>query len=190
MKAVVLVLLACVLILAPMAQAQRTGVISDSSGFVDVQAEKNGDAAVIATVKAGEPFTFERAGDGDWCKVTLASGKSGSMSLSYIRLHFTEKDLPSLKKDPAGESEIDQFARGRGLNYAAVTRRAARGNGKALKQSSNRYTPCLAAIGSLRPSQQRVKQRSLGNPAKIDHEHRELADRWRSSHLSETTRHW
>jgi hypothetical protein len=56
------------------------------------------------------------------------------MHLSSIRLHFTEKDLPSREKDPAGESEIDQFASGRGLNYAAVTRRAARGDGKALKQ--------------------------------------------------------
>ena len=36
-------------------------------------------------------------------------------------------DLPTREEDPAGESEIEQFARGRGLNYAAVTRRAARG---------------------------------------------------------------
>jgi hypothetical protein len=50
------------------------------------------------------------------------------------RLHFTEKDLPSREKDPAGPSEIEQFARGRGFNYAADTRRAARGDTKALKQ--------------------------------------------------------
>ena len=50
------------------------------------------------------------------------------------RLYFIEKDLPTCEKDPAGPSEIEQFARGRGLNYAAVTRRAARGDGKALKQ--------------------------------------------------------
>ena len=50
------------------------------------------------------------------------------------RLHFTEKDLPTREKDPAGPSEIEQFARGRGFNYAADTRRAARGDAKALKQ--------------------------------------------------------
>ena len=50
------------------------------------------------------------------------------------RLHFTEKDLPTREKDPAGPSEIEQFARERGFNYAADTRRAARGDAKALKQ--------------------------------------------------------
>ena len=50
------------------------------------------------------------------------------------RLHFTERDLPTREKDPAGPSEIEQFARGRGFNYAVDTRRAARGDTKALKQ--------------------------------------------------------
>jgi hypothetical protein len=50
------------------------------------------------------------------------------------RLHFTEKDLPTREKDPAGPSEIEQFARERGFNYAADTRRAATGDAKALKQ--------------------------------------------------------
>ena len=134
MNAACFVLLACAVAFAPLAQAQRAGVIDDPTGSVDVRAEKNADAAVIATVKTGEPFTFESENDADWCKVTLASGKSGWMHLSSIRLHFTEKDMPSREKDPAGESEIEQFASGRGLNYAAVTRRAARGDGKALKQ--------------------------------------------------------
>jgi len=49
-------------------------------------------------------------------------------------LHFTEKDLPTRERDPAGPSEIEQFARERGFNYAADTRRAARGDAKALKQ--------------------------------------------------------
>jgi len=134
MKAVSFVLFACVLAFAPLARAQRAGVINDPDGFVNVRAEKSADAAVIATVKTGEPFTFECENDADWCKVTLKSGKSGWMHLSRIRLHFTEKDLPTTEKDPTGESEIEQFARGRGLNYAAVTRRAARGDSKALKQ--------------------------------------------------------
>ena len=49
-------------------------------------------------------------------------------------LHFTEKDLPTREKDPAGPSEIEEFASWRGLNYAGVTRRAAHGDAKALKQ--------------------------------------------------------
>ncbi|MBA3963659.1 MAG: hypothetical protein H0X40_17415 [Chthoniobacterales bacterium] len=47
---------------------------------------------------------------------------------------FTESDLPSLKQDPAGSSEIDEFARARGFHYARDTRRAARGDFKALKK--------------------------------------------------------
>ena len=134
MKAACCVFFACAFAFAQLVQAQRAAVIDDPAGSVDVRADKNADAAVIATVKTGEPFTFECENGAEWCKVTLNSGKSGWMQLSSIRLHFTEKNLPSLKKDPAGESEIDHFAHGRGLNYAAVTRRAARGDGKALKQ--------------------------------------------------------
>lgn len=48
------------------------------------------------------------------------------------RLHFTEKDLPTPER--GGVSEIEQFARSRGFNYAADTRRAVRGDAKALKQ--------------------------------------------------------
>ena len=127
-------LFVCVFAFQPLAQAQRTGVIDDPDGFVNVRAGKSADAAVIATVKTGEPFSFECESDAEWCRVTLPSGESGWMHLSRIRLHFTEKDLPSREEDPAGESEIEQFVRGRGLNYAAVTRRAARGDSKALKQ--------------------------------------------------------
>jgi hypothetical protein len=134
MKAVCFLLLACVFAFAPLAQAQRAGVINDPDGFVNVRAGKSADAAVIATVKTGEPFTFECENDAEWCKVTLPSGKSGWMHLSRIRLYFTEKDLPSREEDPAGESEIEQFARGQGFNYATGTRRAARGDIKALKQ--------------------------------------------------------
>jgi hypothetical protein len=47
---------------------------------------------------------------------------------------FTEEDLPSLEKDPAGPSEIDEFAAARGFRYARDTRRAARGDLKALKK--------------------------------------------------------
>ncbi|HMJ05483.1 MAG TPA: hypothetical protein VK474_04435 [Chthoniobacterales bacterium] len=50
------------------------------------------------------------------------------------RLHFTEKDLPSTKKDPNGPSEIDESARAHGFDYATGTRRAARGDFKLLKK--------------------------------------------------------
>jgi hypothetical protein len=119
--------------LAPLAQAQRLGVIDDSKG-ANLRADKNADSAVVATVKPDEPFAFEREKDAEWAKVTLASGPTGWIELSRIRLHFTEKDLPSSEKDPAGESEIEQFARTRGFQYAAGTRRAARGDVKALKE--------------------------------------------------------
>jgi hypothetical protein len=134
MKAWRFVLLGFVLTVTPLTQAQQAGVIDDPDGYVNVRAGKNAESPVIATVKTGEPFTFEREGDDEWCKVTLASGKSGWMHVSRIRLHFTEKDLPSREEDPAGESEIEQFARGQGFNYAAGTRRAVRGDAKALKQ--------------------------------------------------------
>ena len=47
---------------------------------------------------------------------------------------YTEDDLPSLEKDPAGPSEIDETARRHGFRYARDTRRAARGDFKALKK--------------------------------------------------------
>jgi len=107
MKLARLVLISLVLGSTPLAGAQRAGVIDDPDGYVNVRAGKSAEAAVIATVKTGERFTFESDDDPDWYKVTLASDKSGWMHFSRIRLHFTEKDLPAREKDPAGESEID-----------------------------------------------------------------------------------
>jgi len=134
MKLARLVLISLVLGSTPLAGAQRAGVIDDPDGYVNVRAEKSAEAAVIATVKTGERFTFESDDDPDWYKVTLASDKSGWMHFSRIRLHFTEKDLPAREKDPAGESEIDQAARAHGFNYASGTRRAARGDARALRK--------------------------------------------------------
>lgn len=48
-------------------------------------------------------------------------------------LHYIEKDLPTEEKDPAGVSEIEEFASARGFHYGRDTRRAARGDQKALK---------------------------------------------------------
>lgn len=49
------------------------------------------------------------------------------------RERFTEKDLPTDEPDPAGPSEIEEFAQQRGFRYGRDTRRAARGDPKALK---------------------------------------------------------
>jgi len=49
------------------------------------------------------------------------------------RLQFTQKDLPVREKHPE-LSEIDQAAKSHGFDYASVTRRAAAGDPKALKQ--------------------------------------------------------
>src|SRR3712207_8206221 len=75
------------------------------------------------------------------------------MHHSRIRLFFTEKDLPKDEKGPPGYSEIDDFARGRGFNYAAVTRRAARGDAKAMKQF---FTIARDADGAAAESHYRV----------------------------------
>ena len=58
----------------------------------------------------------------------------GADGIESQRLQFTEEDLPKDEKDPAGPSEIEEFARGRGFHYAKDTRRAARGDAKALKK--------------------------------------------------------
>lgn len=63
-----------------------------------------------------------------------AQAPEGSSATDSETLHFTEKDLPSSEKDPGGPSEIDDFARSRGFRYARDTRRAARGDFKALKK--------------------------------------------------------
>ena len=128
------VFLGLTLALTQLAQAGQRGVINDPDGYVNVREGKSVEAAVIATAKTGEPFIFDWEEGAEWCKVTLAAGKSGWMHYSRIRLHFTEEDLPAREKDPAGASEIEEFARARGFDYATVTRRAARGDAKALKQ--------------------------------------------------------
>ncbi|HEX8280128.1 MAG TPA: hypothetical protein VF551_02020 [Chthoniobacterales bacterium] len=66
--------------------------------------------------------------------VSSAPGEEAETIDAPERLRFTEDDLPKDEKDPAGESEIEEFARRRGFNYPKVTRRAARGDAKALKQ--------------------------------------------------------
>lgn len=136
MKTLSLVLV-CVLGCAPFALAEWRGVIDDPDGYVNVRARPSAEAPVVAKVKTGERFTFEREEEDDqteWCKVQLFSGKSGWMHGSRIRFFYDENDLPVTEKDPAGPSEIDETAQRLGFDYAAETRRAARGDAPALQR--------------------------------------------------------
>ncbi len=120
-------------LVAQLAVGEQRGVVDDPAGSVELRAGKSADAEVVATIKAGEPFSFVREKDDDeWCKVTLASGKTGWLPVSAIRLYFDAKDLPA--KDPGGLSEIDEAAQARGFDYVAETRKAARGDPKALRR--------------------------------------------------------
>lgn len=107
------------------------GVIDDPDGYVNLRKEKSADSPIVAKVKKDEPFWFECTANGTWCKVKLASGVTGWMHYSRIKLYYTEKDLPKGLEDSG--DEIDTQAREQGVNYCEVTRAAARGDKKALK---------------------------------------------------------
>jgi Bacterial SH3 domain len=96
------------------------GVIDDPSGYVNVLADKQPDAAVIAKVKTGDPVSFECKVGGKWCRVTLRSGKSGWVPSNRIKLYFTIKDLRK-------GSELGEANR-------KLARRAARGDYDALRK--------------------------------------------------------
>lgn len=96
------------------------GVIDDPSGYVNVLADKQPDAAVIAKVKTGDPVSFECKVGGKWCRVTLRSGKSGWVPSNRIKLYFTIKDLR--KGSDLGEAN------------RKLARRAARGDYDALRK--------------------------------------------------------
>jgi hypothetical protein len=106
------------------------GVIDDPDGFVNLRSEKRKDAPVVAKVKAGEAFFFERK-DYDWCNVKLTTGKSGWMHYSRIRLFYTKDDLPP-KSDE--DDDIDKRVRAHGEDYYEVTQGAVRGDPVARKK--------------------------------------------------------
>ena len=112
---------------------ETRGVIDDPDGYVNVRASQGTDSAIVAKVKEGEPFTFERVEGSDWAKVKLPSGKSGWMHSSRIRLYFTEADL-SRKPKGKDNTEIGQFGQSNNVDYYAITRRAAQGDSAGLKQ--------------------------------------------------------
>lgn len=107
------------------------GVIDDPEGFVNLRSDKRADAPVVAKVKAGKPFFFQRDGSDEWCKVKLAQGESGWMHHSRIRLLFTKDDLPHYEDEA---DEIDRQARGHGIDYYKITQGAVRGDRAARKE--------------------------------------------------------
>ena len=107
------------------------GVIDDPDGYVNLRKEKSADSPIIAKVKNDEPFAFESKENETWCKVKLASGVTGWVHYSRIKLYYTEEDLPKGPEDVG--DELDEQTRKQGVNYYEVTRAAARGDKKALK---------------------------------------------------------
>lgn len=111
--------------------AGERGVIAEPAG-VELRAAKGEAAPVVETLPAGVPFAFTPDDTDEWAAVTLDGGTSGWVPLRSVRLSFDDRALP--RKDPSGLSEIDEAARARGLDYVKVTRRAAQGDVKALRQ--------------------------------------------------------
>ena len=107
------------------------GVIDDPDGYVNVRSRKDAESPIVAKVKKGERFTFQRNEYDKWCSVKLTSGKTGWMDAQRILLFFTEDDLPP-KSDK--EDEIDEEARKHGINYYEVTRGAVHGDVEARKK--------------------------------------------------------
>jgi hypothetical protein len=113
------------------ATAQDHGVINDPDGFTNLRAKKSADSAVVAKVKAGEVFEYEGTQDSEWLKVTLASGKTGWMHCSRIRMHFSIDDMEV--KDEEG-SELAYYGKAHGFDYSATARAAAQGKPAAMKR--------------------------------------------------------
>ncbi len=107
------------------------GVIDDPDGYVNLRSGPNAKSPIVTKVNKGEQFTFQRHEYDPWCKVKLASGKTGWIDAQRILLFFTNKDLPG-KPEPG--DEIDQEARHHGIDYYEVTQGAVRGDVEARKK--------------------------------------------------------
>src|SRR4051812_48722434 len=111
---------------AHFATAGYRGVVDGPDECADVRLDKRADARVVERLKTGEAFTFEsKEGDG-WCKVTLASGKTGWMQCNCVRLFFTKKSWP-----PGTPTELVPTF---GQKYYKVMLRAESGDKDALKK--------------------------------------------------------
>lgn len=108
------------------------GVINDPDGFTNVRARQSTSSKVVATVKHGEVFDFEADEGAQWCKVKLASGKTGWMPASRVRLFYTDKDLP---KKGESDDAARAYSQGKGIaDYYALVRAAAHADAKAMEQ--------------------------------------------------------
>lgn len=126
------ILVVLVAALPPFATAGERGLV-EGSAAVELRAGKSATAPVAATVQPGVPFSFEPDDTNEWAEVTLDAEQTGWIPLRSVRLFFDDASLP--RRDPAGlSSEIDDAARARGLDYVTLTRRAAQGDTKALRQ--------------------------------------------------------
>lgn len=94
------------------------GVIDDPSGYVNVLADKQPGAAVVAKVQTGQRISFECEEGDKWCKVTSASGKSGWVPANAIKLYFTINDLPA-KGNEMGEANSKLARRAARRDYDA-----------------------------------------------------------------------
>jgi hypothetical protein len=128
MKPLVLLLLSLGTALPNLHSADR-GVVGGPAGALELRSEPRKEAKPVATVKEGEVFEFEGIEDIDWCRVTLASGKSGFLPAERIRLFFTLEEIP--EKDEAN-SEVGDHAKRQGFDYCATARAAAQGEAAAM----------------------------------------------------------
>ena len=120
------------LALAQFASAGSRGVINDPDGFTNVRAKPGENGGIVTRVNAGEIFEFEygTTGKETWWKVKLASGKTGWMHCSRIRMFFVPEDLVVVEND-----EANLYARMHGIdNYPSLVRAAAKKEPKAIQQ--------------------------------------------------------
>ena len=136
-----------VVALAPTSTAESMATINDPDGYTNVRGEEN---KIIARVKTGEKFlTWKPNYPSDNWEVILPSGVRGSMHRSRIQLLPNEPlmklSFPDSRKQwkqsGGEEAEVDQQARGRGIDYNETLARAADGDADALARffSLNRH---------------------------------------------------
>lgn len=116
------------LALARLAFGDR-GVIDDPDGFTNIRSDPRENAAIVARVKAGEVFAYEGTRKETWWKVTLASGKTGWMHFSRIRMFVVPEDLAFAEND-----EANTYARMHGVDYLKAIRGTAKGDLAAMKE--------------------------------------------------------
>lgn len=105
------------------------GVINDPDGFTHVRAAPRENAAIVGRVKAGEIFEYDATGKETWWKVKLASGKTGWMHSSRIRMFVVPEDLVVAEND-----EAVTYARAHGADFLKLMGAAAKGEPAAMQE--------------------------------------------------------